>query len=105
MKKKLLVSILLCLFIFFLGVLAKESDAEQKQTDVDKTKIVEEWQTDPDAFARLFFGDDLSWELAKKRKPGGAFCSDEVTKAIFKIHCRLKYSIDSEIKKSRSNNI
>jgi len=82
MNKKLLVSILLFIFIFFLGILAKETDTEQKQTDVDKTKIVEEWQTDPDAFARLFFGDDLSWELAKKRKPGGAFCSDEVTKAI-----------------------
>ena len=38
----------------------------QKQTDVDKTKIVEEWQTDPEAFAKLFFEDDLS--LRSKRK-------------------------------------
>lgn len=65
MNKKLLVSILLCLFIFFLGILAKETDTEQKQADVDKTKIVEEWQTNPEALVKLFYGDDLS-----RRPPG-----------------------------------
>lgn len=60
MNKKLLLSVFLCFFIFLFGILAKESVAEQKQTDVDKTKIVEEWQTNPEAFAKLIFGDDLS---------------------------------------------
>jgi len=43
-----------------MGLLARETETEQKQTDVDKTKIVEEWQTDPEAFAKLFFENDLS---------------------------------------------
>lgn len=60
MNKKLLVSIFLCFFAFSLCILAKETDTVQKQTDVDKTKIVEEWQAKPEAFAKLFFGDDLS---------------------------------------------
>ncbi len=64
MNKKLLVSILLCLFIFFLGILTKGIYSEQEQPDVDKTKIVEEWQTNPEAFVKLFYGDDLS-----KRSP------------------------------------
>lgn len=60
MNKKLLISVFLCFFVFFMGLLAGETEAEQKQTDVDKTKIVEEWQTDPEAFAKLFFENDLS---------------------------------------------
>jgi len=54
------------MFVFFMGLLARETETEQKQTDVDKTKIVEEWQTDPEAFAKLFFENDLS--LRSKRK-------------------------------------
>lgn len=77
MNKKLPVSILLCLFIFFLGILAKETDIEQKQADVDKTKIVEEWQTNPEAFAKLFFGDDLS-----KRSPGRGTTLEETHKPV-----------------------
>jgi len=60
MNKKLLISVFLCFFVFFMGLLARETETEQKQTDVDKTKIVEEWQTDPEAFAKLFFENDLS---------------------------------------------
>lgn len=66
MNKKLPVSMLLCFFVFLLGILAKETDTEQKQTDVDKTKIVEEWQTNPEAFAKLIFGDDLSVRSSRK---------------------------------------
>jgi hypothetical protein len=66
MNKKLLVSVILCVFIFLLGILAKETDTEQKQADVDKTKIVEEWQTNPEAFVKLFYGDDLSKRSPRK---------------------------------------
>jgi hypothetical protein len=66
MNKKLLISVFLCFFVFFMGLLARETETKQKQTDVDKTKIVEEWQTNPEAFAKLFFENDLS--LRPKRK-------------------------------------
>jgi len=64
LKKELLFSLPICFCIFLLGLSAKETDIEQKQTNVDKTKIVEEWQTNPESFIKLFLGDNLS-----KRSP------------------------------------
>jgi hypothetical protein len=59
----------------------KKKEASRER-EIPKTSINKDWQTDPDAFARLFFGNDLSKEFAEKRTPGGVFCSDEVLNAI-----------------------
>lgn len=68
-------------FLFFmcLAVLTSASYGQQKetQTDVDKTKIVEKWQTDPEEFAKLFFGNDLS-----KRSPGMGTTLEETHKSV-----------------------
>ncbi len=68
-------------FLFFmcLAVLTSLSYGQQKetQTDVDKTKIVEKWQTDPEEFAKLFFGNDLS-----KRSPGRGTTLEETHKLV-----------------------
>lgn len=53
----------LILFFFVLSLnnpRAQEFDQEQKQTETAKPVLVEEWQKNPEAFAELFFGEDLS---------------------------------------------
>ncbi len=67
MNKKLLIVVLVCIFVFLLGMLAKEPDTEHKQSDVKKHEVVKEWQTNPEAFAKLFFGDDLSVRSPRKK--------------------------------------
>ncbi|MFC2173792.1 hypothetical protein ACFLU6_14365 [Acidobacteriota bacterium] len=49
------------------GLLAQETDKVETQLDTAKKEITEEWQTNPEAFAKLFYGDDLS--IRPKQKP------------------------------------
>jgi hypothetical protein len=60
MNKKLLVSAFVCFSILFTSLFAGETGTEQEQKELIERKTVEEWQTNPEAFATLFLGDDLS---------------------------------------------
>lgn len=54
----------LFILMFFFPIMVlnmpRAQDIEQEQAETTKQLIVEEWQKNPDAFAKLFFGEDLS---------------------------------------------
>ena len=54
MRKRLLISAFLCFSVFISSLFAEETDTEQNQPGAKEQKIIEEWQTNPEAFAELF---------------------------------------------------
>lgn len=77
MYKKLLALVFFFFLIFYQSLFSQEIKTEDKQTELEKHKIVEEWQTNPQAFAKLFYGDDLS-----KRSPGRGTTLEETHKSV-----------------------
>jgi len=66
MTFKLHIPVYVCLFLFILCVFAVEANSKHPQEGVKKEEIVHSWQTDPEAFAKFFFGDDLSVRSPRK---------------------------------------
>jgi hypothetical protein len=66
--------------LFFINL--GQSYAQESESDDSVKILVEEWQTNPEAFAKLFFGDDLSRELATTKEPGVVHHRDEVTESV-----------------------
>jgi hypothetical protein len=66
MKTKRILPMLVCMFVFLLNLFAVEANSERQQTDVKKKEIVYRWQTNPEEFAKFFFGDDLSVRSPRK---------------------------------------
>jgi hypothetical protein len=67
MKKNIFFFILIFFLILFQGLGAQETDKEQKQADTKKQEIKEEWQTNIEAFAKLFLGDDLKVRAPREK--------------------------------------
>jgi len=60
MYEKRLVLVYFLFLLFYQNLFSQEIKTEDKQTEVKKPKIIEDWQTNPEAFAKLFYGDDLT---------------------------------------------
>jgi len=55
-----LLSVIACLFVLVPDVCAGAADPGQQQENVKKVAATYKWQTDPEEFAKLIFGEDLS---------------------------------------------
>lgn len=60
MYERRLVLVYFLFLLFYQNLFSQEIKAGEKQTEVKKPKIIEDWQTNPEAFAKLFYGDDLT---------------------------------------------